>query len=949
MRAAAVALALPAALASPSPLPWSCTAGSATVNVPPTLSSYTVTINNQQSSPLFNLTGGDLGLHVGGTPGTYLRASQGTLTPSSVVATATTDPVLGPGSALVVEWAGSPFPLTTSILCFPAASLVEFRATYPNGTMGADVHTWDPSEKPSTSFDNFNISMSPSLQWPSFSADPGATRLGADLSWIEWAGEFSWHLNGWGQGITNSGPGSGSGTGYTGGQLGGPLVLHESSWAAGTKPVAAVLAPLDNFKSSILSLQASSQTGQCLVFGPHGHFSSLPAGHTTRLGLVAPAAAAAAAAAPSLLPFANDTGVTAAVYAYGAVLRALHNTTRFTPEADIGVSMLSLWTDNGAVVDGDFFGQAGTEGTGGQLFANYSAVFAATGVPVSSLQLDPYWFTRDSPGNGNWSPSVSVFGEGGFERATAIFPTTLYSFFWADPSSPYNSFPQFEWVSGWADTFIKAVLGRVSAQDSHAFYSLLLDRCVSWRCIGFEIDFLDFTYLGFADGLETVGVYETFMGGMSAAAVEHAVPVQLCMPLPSDVLLSVQLPGVSNIRASDDDDLTYAGDARWKIGLTSLLHGSLNIRPFADNMWTHPMYTGADAVDVPYPPFYAQNATELGIAVSALSTGPVGLGDKLGFTNATLALMSCATNGVLLKPSLPAAPVDTYWRTPAGGGPPPLQESGGELWQAPSFVPVSLLQSEDWDGGGGGGSVDPPSHWLHPAGLHRFTLAAQGTREADVTGGLRDTFPTVTPCPFLSLLAVDVPASAGLVVSPGDLTPSIAWPSSACAASGLATDYVGVPWSLGVAALDTLCADGADASGCVIPFPTANESWAGLGIATGVAPTAGLKGGEHFFDILSLSPVTPSGYALLGELRKFVRVAPVRFGAVASSESGASTPTFAMLVAGAGGEAVDVALLVPGGVIRRISVPFGPAGGSAQVTCQGSGAGATCTVKQAVA
>ena len=51
-------------------------------------------------------------------------------------------------------------------------------------------------------------------------------------------------------------------------------------------------------------------------------------------------------------------------------------------------------------------------------------------------------------------------------------------------------------------------------------------------------------------------MWEAVLGGLSAAAVDAGVPVQLCMPLASDVLLSVQLPGVSNIRASDDNDLT---------------------------------------------------------------------------------------------------------------------------------------------------------------------------------------------------------------------------------------------------------------------------------------------------------------------------------------------------------------------------------------------------------
>jgi hypothetical protein len=71
-----------------------------------------------------------------------------------------------------------------------------------------------------------------------------------------------------------------------------------------------------------------------------------------------PAAAAAGAAAARTAVFPGDTGVTAAAYAYGAVLRAAAGTTRFAAEADRGVAVVSQYTDNGAAYDGDYWSGA---------------------------------------------------------------------------------------------------------------------------------------------------------------------------------------------------------------------------------------------------------------------------------------------------------------------------------------------------------------------------------------------------------------------------------------------------------------------------------------------------------------------------------------------------------------------------------------------------------------
>ena len=885
MFAALLALLTPTLVSS-----WTCTAGDTILTVPPLFFNFSVSL---ASSPW--LVGGDAAVF---SNGGWLSASNGGLTPISSTPSSGTDSAWGPFTSLTIAWAGAPFAWETAFLCYPQAALLEFRAAWPAGAPSSAAIQPPGTVYKDPAMYNFNVSSAPCAHFPSFRL--GASSPTSALAHVEWAGEFAFHQANWNVSLE----------GYVGGQLGGPTVLHDASWAPGGKPRAGVLGPLGGFKDAVLAIVPDPvdppSPNWRWVFGPHSHFPQLPAGHASRLGFIAPPAAPLAAPAAAVFP--GDTGITAAVYAYGAALRGACNTTRFAPEADIGVSMLSFWSDNGAVLDGDYW--ATHHGEGGATFEALRAALRDAGVPAASLQLDPFWFARGSPGNRDWLPSEEVFGVGGWQQLLAAgWNTTLYSFFFAPGGA--NNFPQFEWATSppW-ENFMGGNAGRVAPHDAEAFYALLMARCRGWGCIGFEIDFLDMQYLGFPDALTTPGAFERFLGGLSAAGAAAGVPVQLCMPLPSDVLASVALPGVSNIRASDDDDLDYAGAGRWRIGLTSLLQGALDVRPFMDAVWTQ-------AAQPPYT--YVQQATELGVAISALSTGPVGLGDGLRATNASLVAAAVALNGVILKPSLPAAPVDAFFRYGAGGGA-PLQLARAELWAAPSFIPATA----------------PPLG----GGLARF----EGGRRrlpARLRAPLR-TFPAVTDCPHWSVLAVDVPAAAGVLLRPGDLTPSLL----RCGAAG----FVALPWAPGFAALAARCGDGAPVLGCVAPLPSG-----GLPIATGAAaPPPGARGGPHNFDILSLAPVHAEGggWALLGEVAKFVRVAPVRFPSSRAAGGGLVT-----CVAGAAGEVVRVALLAPGdsgggafpnslanATVRVESVHFGPHGGVAVLSCAGAGAGAACSL-----
>ena len=217
---------------------------------------------------------------------------------------------------------------------------------------------------------------------------------------------------------------------------------------------------------------------------------------------------------------------------------------------------------------------------------------------------------------------------------------------------------------------------------------------------------------------------------------------------------------------------------------------------------------------------------------------------------------------------------------------------------------------------------------------------------------LVDPMPRVHPCPFVSLLVVDAPASLALTVAPADITPRLL--GGACGASGLAAfGYVAVPWSPGFYAMEARCAEGAPALACVAPFGAA-----GLALATGVDAQQRERGARHPFELLSLAPVLGSGFALLGELAKITRVGAVRFPAVSASGSpggaGDAAATLSVLLAGAAGEEVEVALLAPppdggGGAlgaarVRRLRVAFGEAGGLAQVRCIAAAPAANCTI-----
>jgi len=189
---------------------------------------------------------------------------------------------------------------------------------------------------------------------------------------------------------------------------------------------------------------------------------------------------------------------------------------------------------------------------------------------------------------------------------------------------------------------------QVASSQSADLYQRLMIWGMKNGMSNFEIDFLDFNFLLMDEFQQTVNGAEDWLRGMAEAGTEFSVPIQYSMPLPSDLLLTLQFDIVTNVRASDD----YPTTTNWNIGSASLLHWAMDVRPSKDTFWTQ--------VHQPENPYNGriEPSPSYEVLASLMSCGPVGFGDKLNYTNVDLILSTCNADGLLLQPSKPLTSID---------------------------------------------------------------------------------------------------------------------------------------------------------------------------------------------------------------------------------------------------------------------------------------------------
>ena len=151
--------------------------------------------------------------------------------------------------------------------------------------------------------------------------------------------------------------------------------------------------------------------------------------------------------------------------------------------------------------------------------------------------------------------------------------------------------------------FTSGKISTVAADASNTFYNRLFEEyATTGTMVAYENDFMDFNYLLFNEFLTNVTSYDTWMQGMSDAALNYKLPIQLCMSLPNQIMQSLLSSAVTNARASEDNfpggahASAWEQGSRWQIAYTSVFYAALDVMPFMDVIWTSAHCAGS-----PYP------------------------------------------------------------------------------------------------------------------------------------------------------------------------------------------------------------------------------------------------------------------------------------------------------------------------------------------------------------
>jgi hypothetical protein len=366
-------------------------------------------------------------------------------------------------------------------------------------------------------------------------------------------------------------------------------------------------------------------TGRTMVLSPADHFlvADMTAGPD---GVNAGALDAKIATLPKGFEhgtlLALGDGVNQTLDAWGSALQAMNGKTAIANDRDVLLNKFGYWTDHFATYYYKFDPKLGYEGT---LLAVRDA-YKKLGVPIAYMQLDSWWYPK---GSGFSPDGTPVNGETVYRADTTIFPKGLKAFHgqmglpfvvharWVAPVSPYRQ--EFK--------MSKNVILSPKFWDETAQY--LKDGGITV----YEQDWLDEN----ARPAINLTDPQEFLGNMAKAMAREGITIQYCMPLPGYYMASTRYQNVETIRVSDDGFTRE----RWDYFLyDSELARAVGLWPWSDVF---------------------MSGQEPELILDTLSAGPVGVGDALGEIDAANLKATMRADSVLLKPDVPARPVDAMY------------------------------------------------------------------------------------------------------------------------------------------------------------------------------------------------------------------------------------------------------------------------------------------------
>lgn len=352
---------------------------------------------------------------------------------------------------------------------------------------------------------------------------------------------------------------------------------------------------------------------------------------------------------------ASKHGPNAAFSKWGDFLLQKYGKDRSLRDSDYILNNLGYSTDNGAYyyyhVDNET-GRWKQAESFEKTQIDVKAYADSEGIPYRYILLDSWWYPKDEHGGvTTWTADPTIYPHGLYSMwETTNLRVQGHNRYWS-PHTPYAK------QNGGDYEFI--VEKEKSIPVEQRFWDDLFANATKWGLAMYEQDWLHNEFEGLKCTLESATLGREWLLQMGRGASNNGLTIQYCMVYPRFVLQSVEVPAVTNFRASDD---YMPGGERlnWILGLSSIVADALALAPSKDNFWSTRTQPGNDyGAEEPY--------SELEAAICTYTAGPVAPSDMIGHSDASLIMRACDADGRLLKASRPAKSIDATFAFRAFG------------------------------------------------------------------------------------------------------------------------------------------------------------------------------------------------------------------------------------------------------------------------------------------
>nr|MDO8113701.1 hypothetical protein [Candidatus Sigynarchaeota archaeon] len=398
-----------------------------------------------------------------------------------------------------------------------------------------------------------------------------------------------------------------------------------------------LLSALDNFITNGIQKESISPSLERINCGPNGLVQRLPAGHSHAYILV------------------FHHGINQAFTRWGDLLRTYYATSTRDRYIDLMNSRLGYFTDNGA-----YYYYRPIKRKFDTTLLAIKQYADKENLPFSYYGLDSWWyeksvktwkralvnFLRIRLGGGlyggalKWEPDPYYFDLSLAELSKRMGGARFTAHHrWYMAETPYKERFQFILENGWAMSI------------DPAYWEYIMDYAEKNSIILYEQDWMISHSNHFHAFKTDVGFGETWLREMATAAARHRLTIQYCMATPSMWMASVKHGNVTNVRGSNDyhADWPHVYDMSF-FTQSSILARALNLWPFKDVFFTTKRGF-----------MWGERCPELEAILSALSAGPVALGDPIGHVDKKIVHACCRPDGMLLKPDRPITAVDAMF------------------------------------------------------------------------------------------------------------------------------------------------------------------------------------------------------------------------------------------------------------------------------------------------